>query len=310
MKAYRLSLAAAFLCGMIAVFDGCAGRDAGAPSASSPATMVRQTGARVGAYVTQANGGANGVVFGYPAGNKSNAGPECSISGQKFDHSQIAVDAAGNLYLPNISTGVISVYAPNCGRLIGTVTDPYGADGDVALGTNTFYAVGGTHVAVCTMTGCASELTDPSVRQLETAAVDSQGNVWASYYNVAGAPSLIVWPNGSMPGHVVTGYVNQNTPGDLIFDKSGTLLSLQSLFDHVYIYRCDAATATCTNTRTVKLKYGSLFGALNAKNTVFQAADYPNNSVSVYAYPEFKYEYSYNRGLMQGYSVQGIAVVR
>lgn len=63
-----------------------------------------------------------------------------------------------------------------------------------ALGPNgTFYGAGGSYVSICTLSGCASELTDPSIKQLETAAVDSDGNIWASYYNQSGAPSLIVW---------------------------------------------------------------------------------------------------------------------
>jgi hypothetical protein len=168
--------------------------------------------------------------------------------------------------------------------------------------------VGVAHVAVCSMSGCANELTDPSISQLETAAVDSHGNVWASYYNKAGTPSLIVWLGGSMPAHVASGYVNQNTPGDLSFDKRGTLVSLQSLFTHVYLYKCDATTASCTNTRIVQLKGGSLFGALDAKNTIFAATDYKGDAVDVYTYPGFKYKYSYDQGLLQGYSAQGIAV--
>ena len=33
------------------------------------------------------------------------------------DQSQIAVDASGNVYSPNLKTGDIDIYAPQCGKL-------------------------------------------------------------------------------------------------------------------------------------------------------------------------------------------------
>lgn len=271
----------------------------------APATSLSRALSRGGVYVAQANGSSDAIVLRYGAQNPTNKPPKCSMTGEKLDHSQIAADAAGNLYIPNIETASIDVYAPNCGARIATIHDPYGADLDVALGKGTVYGAGGTHVAVCTISGCSRELTDPSIVQLETAAVDAKGNVWATYYS-QNAIDLIVWPGGAMPGKVVGGYVNQNTPGDLEFDKHGNLISLQSLFTHVYLYRCDATTASCTNTRVVNLKGGSLFGSLNARNTDYQVTGYESDEVDVYAYPSFEYKYSYNNGLRGDYSVQAI----
>lgn len=270
----------------------------------APATV------RAGVYVGQANGSSDGIVFRYRAAERRNQAPACSIASQNFSQSQIAADAAGNLYSPNVATGAVDVYGPACGNLIASVADPYGAPLDVAAHASGFYAAGGTTVAACTLNGCSSALTDPSIFQLETVAVDSHGNVWASYYGQSSGPSLIVWPGGVMPGRVVTGYVNQNTPGGLLFDRQDRLISVQTLFTHVYTYRCSAAKATCRNTAIFSLQAASLFGALNARNTNFQATDYANDSVDVYAYPGFTYEYSYNRGLLPGYSVQGIAQAR
>lgn len=259
-----------------------------------------------GVFVTEANGSSDGIVFGFKPQDKKNQPAACSIGSQNFDHSQIAADSAGNLYLPNIETSVVGVYAPNCGQLIRGIADPYGAPVDVAVHGSTIYAVDYQHVAVCSTGGCTSALTDPSIFQLETAAVDSSGNVWASYYNQHFAISLIVWPGGAMPGHAVTGYVNQSTPGDLIFDQAGTLVSVQTQFTHAYFYRCSAAKASCANFKTVSLHGGSLYGALNAKNTDMQVTDYAGGAVDVYAYPSMKYEYSYDAGFIAGDSVQGI----
>jgi hypothetical protein len=263
--------------------------------------------ARAGVYVAQANGASDGIVFGYGARNRSNDAPRCSIGGQSFEETQIAADASGRLYVPSVAGGTVSIYAPRCGRLLRRLTDPGGDDLDVAIDGSAFYALGGTHVTACTIAGCSGQLTDDSIFQLESAAVDHSGNVWAAYYNQSFVPSLIVWIGGAMPGRVVSGYVNQNTPGGLTFDQHDTLVSIQSRFNHVYVYRCDAASASCVNTKTVSLQAASIFGALNAKNTDYQATDYANDSVDVYAYPSFKYRYSYNAGLLSTYSVEGIA---
>jgi hypothetical protein len=298
---------------LAALAAGCAQSTGTLPSGASMPSLARPAwwhdapaSVRAGVYVTQANGAFDGVVFGFKAQNKANESPLCSIANQTFGETQIAADAAHNVYVPNAGTNSIDVYAPNCGALVRSISDPFSGAVDVTVHGSTIYAAGGTNVAVCTNTGCSSALTDPSIFQLETAAVDSQGNVWASYYDQKFAISLVVWPGGAMPGHVVSGYVNQNTPGDLIFDKSDTLVSIQTRFTHAYVYTCSASKARCANTRTIGLKSGSVFGSLNARNTDIQITDYTNRAVDVYAYPSFAYQYSYSKGLMPGYSVEGI----
>jgi hypothetical protein len=317
--AYYLTMNRIALFGVAALAAGCAQSPGTVPSGlpiSSAAVAqqapIRDAGAaaRAGVFVTQANGSTDGMVFGFKAPNKTGQPPVCSIGSQNFDDTQIAADLAGNLYLPNVETSVIGVYSPNCGQLVRGIADPYGSAVDVAVHGNTIFAAGGQTVAVCTTSGCASSLTDPSIFQLETTAVDSKGNVWASYYNQTGAVELIVWPHGKMPGRVASGYVNANTPGDLIFDKNDTLVSIQTRFSHAYVYHCNAATAACTNAAIFTLHGTSLFGALDARNTNVQITDYGDGAVDVYAYPSFTYEYSYSRGFMPNYSVQGIVQTR
>jgi hypothetical protein len=70
--------------------------------------------------------------------------------------------------------------------------------------------------------------------------------------------------------------------------KNGTLLSLQTFFPDVYVYRCNAGTASCTNTKTT-LRDGSLYGGLNAANTDYQTTNYEGNAVEVYSYPSFTF---------------------
>jgi hypothetical protein len=266
--------------------------------------------ARAGVYVAQANGAGDGVVFGYGAQNRHNDGPACSIDGQSFAQSLIAADRMGRLYLPQVSDGTIRIYAPHCGKLLHTVADPGGPDISVAVGGSKFYAAGGTNVSSCSMKSCSSNLSDSSIFQLSSVAVDRSGNVWASYYNQSFAPSLIVWIGGAMPGHVVSGFINPNSPGALLFDRDDNLLSVESPFPFVFLYSCNAQTASCTNTGTIQLQGASNAGSLNAKNTDIQITDYRNDAVDVYAYPSFHYKYSYDAGLQSGYSVEGIAQTR
>jgi len=266
--------------------------------------------ARAGVYVAQANGAGDGIVFGYGTQNRRNAEPACSIDGQSFQQTQIAADRIGRLYLPHTSTSSIQVYAPRCGKLLHSISDPGGSDISVAVDGVKFYAAGGTHVSSCSVKGCTNNLSDSSIFQLASVAVDHSGNVWASYYNQSFAPSLIVWVKASMPGRVLSGYVNPNTPGALIFDRHDNLISVETIFPDAFLYSCNAATASCINTNTIQLHAGSAFGSLNAKNTDIQITDYANDAVDVYAYPSFTYKYSYDSGLMSTFSVEGIVQTR
>jgi hypothetical protein len=266
--------------------------------------------ARGGVYIAQANGASDGDVFGYPPQNRRNAGPSCSIDGQTFEQTQIAADRTGRIYLPQASTGTIRIYAPRCGKLLRTISDPGGFDLSVAVDGAKFYAAGGTHVSSCSVKGCTNNLSDGSIFQLASVAVDHSGNVWASYYNQSFAPSLIVWVRAAMPGRVVSGYVNPNAPGGLIFDQHDNLISVETIFPFAFLYSCNAGTASCINTNTIQLHAGSAFGSLNARNTDIQITDYANDAVDVYAYPSFSYKYSYDNGLMSTYSVQGIVQTR
>ncbi len=314
----RRPLALFALCLATVAVAGCNGGSPAAPVPQAPqARAVRPPWwreapdtVRSGVYVAQANGSGDGLVLAYPAQNKANKAPECSITGQSFQETQIAADSTGNLYLPNVATGTVNIYAPHCGNLLRAVPDPNRSDLSVAVDGAKFYAAGGTHVSICSMNGCAAALTDNSILQLESVAVDHSGNVWASYYNQGARPSLIVWVGATMPGRVVNGYDNQNTPGGLLFDRRNTLISVQTRFTHVYVYHCNAGTASCINAEILSLHGPTVFGTLNAKNTAFQATDYANDSVDVYAYPSFRYKYSYSNGLNQGDSVEGIVETR
>jgi hypothetical protein len=266
----------------------------------APASVKR------GVYVSQTNGGGTSTLFGFGAHNRDDRRPDCTIA-EPNSVEDIGSDASGNVYVPSIAGESVTVYAPHCGSVIATFADKYGSPLGAVVRDNTIYLANENgNVAVCALGGCSSELTDPSIFQMTSAAVDPAGNVWAAYYDQRSAISLIVWRHASMPGHVVSGYVNNPVPGGILFDKHGGLISVA--FGTAFTYGCSARRASCTSTGLKQLQGASNFAALNAANTSIQVTDFSNTSVDVFSYPDFTYSYSYDRGFDAGSSVQGITL--
>jgi hypothetical protein len=309
----------------IAALSGCAG--SGTVVAVRPPTLpnVAQTvrvkpawwreapaTVREGVFVSNITGPGTNVIFGFGPQNRNNKLPECTIPAQ-MDVFGIASDASGNVYVPTFAggTNIVNIYAPGCGKRIARLNDPYGNPSGAAVHGSTFYVedLDGS-VPVCTLSGCSSELTDPSIRSGSGGgvAVDSFGNVWATDYNQSFVIELIVWRHAKMPGHIVSGYVNTVTPGGIEFDRHDNLIAVDSTV--VRCYTCNARGATCTRTVSFPLQGKSRFGALNRRNTDFQVTDQEHSSVDVYAYPGFSYQYSYNRGPSGGLNPMGITQTR
>jgi hypothetical protein len=81
------------------------------------------------------------------------------------------------VYLPNGDIHRIYVRGPACGHLIGSIDDPFGFPVGVAANGSAIYVANvSANIAVCDLTGCTSELTDPSLLQVQNVAVDSAGN--------------------------------------------------------------------------------------------------------------------------------------
>ncbi len=116
--------------------------------------------------------------------------------------------ATSTTRLSRVETNIVNVYAPDCGKLIASLNDPYGNPSGAAVRGGTFYVedLDGS-IPVCTLSGCTSELTNPSIRSGSggSVAVDSFGNVWAAVYDQTFRIALVVWPHAKMPGRVVTG---------------------------------------------------------------------------------------------------------
>jgi hypothetical protein len=288
---------------------GCASAGSFLPSPISRSTVriAPQSGVK-SVYVSQTNGGGTSYVYEFGAQNERNRGPICSIAGSA-DVEDLASDSAGDVYVPDGATDTVTEFAPGCGRRLARIRDRFGLPSGVLLAAATIYLPSTSGVAVCDFSGCSSNLTDASIFEITSAAVDSRGDVWAAFYDQHAAISLIVWRRGSMPGHRVSGYSNALSPGDIVFDKHDTLISVEAPFATVTTFRCSARAALCAKAGAFPLRGGSNFGALNDANTDFQVADYRADAIDVYGYPTFTYRYSYDAGLKAGFSVLGVAQV-
>lgn len=297
--------------GLGAFLVGCGGGSPGAFSVTqppaNPASMrLGPTLAAKDVYVTQESGSGAARLFEFGPQNRSDSKPICTRQAPN-GVVDIAADPAGDLYLPDIAQSKVKVFAPACGPLVGTIHDPYGGPIGVIIQGATIYLADGVGVGVCSMHGCTSHLSSPAITQLSSAAVDLRGDVWGAGYGASGI-TLVVWQGAKMPGHVVSGYIESGTPGDIMFDNADDLVTVDTFFSKAYRFECQLAYFSCTQLVSIDLHGRSNFGALNGTNSDIQVSDLQFDSVDVYSYPNFAYEYSYDASF-NNTAVEGIAQV-
>jgi hypothetical protein len=149
---------------------------------------------------------------------------------------------------------------------------------------------------------------------LFSVAEDAQRNVYASGYPLASGSgpgsgaSLVWWKNGKGKGVAIKAYRN-STPGGLQVDDKNQLLALDTFGHALWVYTgCPTA---CRAHGPFALKGESVYGKLNDKLGVFEAADAEYGQVDVYKYAGTKgvtYLYSYNNGMTPSGDVEGIAI--
>lgn len=91
------------------------------PDATAPAS------AKAHIYVSEF-GGSN--VLGYAANNSKNKPPDCTFFEEGTEADDLGADDKGNLFYPSYASHVIDIYGPNCGPLLGSISDPYGPPND------------------------------------------------------------------------------------------------------------------------------------------------------------------------------------
>ena len=289
------------------------------PAWYRPAPDALKKGVYVAEYFTN-------DILAYDWQTQKNLPPICTIAGTYV--VDVATDPKGNLVDPDGGSRTVSVFGgpAMCGKKLGSFSDSAGQPSDAATNdaaSGTIYvanlqASGEPYgnVSVCTLAaGCTAILSSKAIGgQLFAVAQDKNGNVYASGYptpSVSGPGSgaaLVWWRKGRGKASTIGAYRN-STPGGLDFDKHGNLLALDTFGHALWVYA--GCPKRCAPYGPFALKGESVFGKLDAKNDVFQAADTEYGQVDVYRYSGTNgvtYLYSYSNGMTPSGDVEGIAI--
>ncbi|HVR47296.1 MAG TPA: hypothetical protein VMT95_11775 [Candidatus Binatia bacterium] len=265
-------------------------------------------------------------ILGYDWNTRANLPPICSLPAAFV--VDVTTDTNGNLIDPDGGSRTVTVFRgpAMCGSKLGSFADGAGQPADAATqnaATNTIYvanlqATGKPYgdVSVCSLkSGCGTVLSNPAIGgQLFSVAEDAHGNVYASGYRnpsvsgYGGGSALIVWKGGAGKGATIAAYRNK-TPGGLEFDKLGNLLALDTFARSLWIYT--GCPKRCSAHGPFALKGRSVYAKLDAKNALFEAADFEYGQVDVYSYAGTRgvtYLYSFNAGMTPSGDVEGIAI--
>jgi hypothetical protein len=242
-------------------------------------------------------------VYGYQDNNTANNPPACTVfRGESSAVNGVAVDHFGNLIVPIGSTysgtHVIEIFkGPKmCGKLIGTITDPYGQASNAA----SYDAVNGTilvgnifdnngadgSLSICSLSaGCTSNLTNSDMYKVAGIALDTQGNCWASAETKAAAPLLVYFAGCTGSGKAATGFMNQDY-GVLTFDPGCTLVG-----------------------GPYSLLGQAVGASLNHQAMTLAVGNRTSGEVDVYYYSPsgLTYDYSFNNGLSPSEVIEGVA---
>lgn len=300
---------------------GCGGASV-APPAPTAATgnvtplrplAARDAHARRGIYVSEVFGSS---ILGYSTDNRDNEPPFCSEGGISYA-SAVAVDANGNLMVPNAGRSVVVFKGPKmCGPELGSISDPYGIPGDLASNdaVNAPIAVatgssGVGSIAICTLAaGCTKSLTNPNMGEVAGVAMAPNGDCWASAAFSNGTATLTYFRHCSGAGKAATGFKNAYS-GGLDIDIHGNLVSIDAFAPALWIYR--GCNPHCTVVGGPFALHGyAVYGHLNEGSTEFAAADYACGCIDVYDGSIKKgliYKYSFSNGLSASDDVEGVA---
>jgi hypothetical protein len=263
-------------------------------------------------------------VFGYDANNKGNGGPICAVQGVAFVND-VGVDGEGNLMLPNpgeASGNTLDIHqGPTmCGKLIGSISDPYGqpsdatspnaVTGQIALGNLVGNASTAGSLSICTFKGgCTVNLTNSNYFHVGGVAMSNAGDCWIDVKTSAsGGVELVYYKGCAGNGAVASGF-QQTYYGGIDIDKSGNLVIIDDKAEDVYVYSGCAPTCTVVG-GPFALKGESFWGKLDQPNNLFTAVDRTDGLVDVYSYStkNIKFLYSYNSGLSAGLLPNGVAI--
>jgi hypothetical protein len=278
-------------------------------------------------YVDVPRLNTNGEILGYTGSSDhiKDKSPACSITKGVNFPTAIASDASGNVYVDystfngsgfGMPPYYIDVYAPNCGKEIAKIKDPYiGGDEprQIAFANGLFYVgnqlgqTKGADVAVCSLAKkkCTRELTGNAATPIGTVigvSADKPGNVYASVYEgSASTISIVEWPKGKgKPKIVATPSVGSCyiSPGPMAIDNQGNLLESDSNCNVLMVF--SGCPTACMQAATLPLQSGESKGfTLSPDNKTLYVAN-ELGWVDVYAYNGVNgvtFEYEIQTGL-------------
>jgi hypothetical protein len=274
-----------------------------------------------GTYVSEFFGP---TLLGYAANNRKNQAPICTIQGVGFVND-VGVDGNDNLMLPNpggSSGETLDIHqGPTmCGKLVGSIVDPYGQPtdasspnamtGQIALGNLVDNGSTPGSLSICTFKdGCTVNLTNSNFFHAGGIAMSNSGDCWVNAKTSPSGGVALVYFKGCAGGGVVASGFKGTYYGGIDIDNHGNLVIIDDMAEDVYIYKgCDP---NCTVVGgPFALKGESFFGKLNHANNQFIAVDRTDAVVDVYSYStkSIKFLYSYNDGLAASLLPNGVAV--
>jgi hypothetical protein len=287
------------------------------PSWYRPAPALVKKGVYVAEYYTNA-------ILAYDWKTRENRPPICTLPAAFV--VDVATDRAGNLIDPDGGSRTVTVHRgpAMCGPVLGQFADTDGQPSDATTSnaaSTTIYVANlqatnraSGDVSACTLVaGCTRVLSNAAIGgELFAVAEDPSGNVYASgYATPSTGAALVYWKAGKGAGSLITAYRN-GSPGGLDVDRQGNLLALDTFAGGtgaLWVY--GGCPATCNAHGPFPLRGESVFGKVDVRDRLFEAADFEYGQIDVYRYGGVKgvtYLYSFADGLDPSGDVEGIAL--
>jgi hypothetical protein len=258
-------------------------------------------------------------VFGFPANNRENASPFCSLGiAMTYPSGNISFDTKGRMIVPDYTAETVTVYdAPTkpqaCGKMLGSFStggQPVDAASLDAASGRIVIAAEGPQVDICTLRhGCSMSFNAPNLAVIAGIALSTNGDCWAAGDQASGPGRLDYYKGCNSEGQTTTGYFGGygDNYGGLDIDKHGNILSIFANFSNspaLYVYSgCNPACTMLSG--PLPLHGNGTYGLLNKDSTEFAAGDSEYSSIDVYKYSptSLTYEYSVDNGLKNVYGV-------
>lgn len=264
-------------------------------------------------------------VLAYQNSNTANNPPFCSVpTGESSAVNGIAVDQRGNLITPigatYSGTHVVVIWqGPGmCGKEVGSFPDNYGdasnaasfdaIHGKIIVGNIFDNGSTGGSISICTLKhGCTANLTNPAIHKLAGVALDPKGNCWASAENTLGGATLTYFAGCAGKGKRASGFKNKDY-GDLMFDRSGNLVSMDKTGEQVWVYSgCDPKCKLVGG--PYPLMGIAVAGSLNHQAMTLAVGNRTTGAIDIYYYSPggITYWYSFNNGISVSAVIEGLA---